>query len=110
MTSGYYPTISNYSSYNGALPLLYSIRDSIPFAFAGLLFVIFIVLVMSEYFIIKNKTGRGKILTCLLSSSIVLVVLSLLLAMASLVTYITVIFYAFISIVFFAFYKLSTHY
>lgn len=108
--SDFYPTITSYPNATGAMPLLFSIRDAVPFAFTGLLLVIFVILTASEYFIIKNKTGRGKILTSLVSSSIIMVILSLFLAMAQLVTYMDVIFYAFCSIVFFALYKLSSHF
>jgi cellulose synthase/poly-beta-1,6-N-acetylglucosamine synthase-like glycosyltransferase len=105
-----YPTIANYTDVNGAMPMLYAIRDSIPYAFSVALFTIFFVLVASEYFIIKNKSGRGKILTAMLSTSIVMVILSLLLALAQLVTFIDPVFYGLCSIVFFALYKLSSHF
>lgn len=103
-----YPTILNYShNSSGAMPLLYSIRDSIPYAFEGMLIAIYFVLVAGGYFMIKNKFGRGKILTYLVSSSIIMIILSILLAMAQLVTFMTVLFFAFCSIVFFILYLVS---
>lgn len=108
--TNFYPTITDYQNATGAMPLLFSIRDSVPFAFTGVLLAIFVILTASEYFILKNRTGRGKILTSLVSSSIIMVILSLFLMLAELVTYMDVIFYAFCSIVFFALYKLSSHF
>ena len=104
-----YPTVDNYPSSTGAMPMLFALRDSIPYAFDGLLLIIFFVFVAAQYFIIKNRTGRGKMLTCLLSSSILMTTLSLFLALAQLVVYMEVVFYAFLSIVFFALYNLSDY-
>ena len=110
MTNIYYPTIPNYTSTaTGAMPLLYSIRDGIPGSFDALLLIVFFVLVTSQYYIIKNKSGRGKILTALLSSSIVLSTLSLFLALSYLVSYVEPIFYAFLAILFFGMYQLSDY-
>ena len=100
-------TIIDYPSANGSMAFWYSIRDCVPLAFDGLLLSIFIVLFFGNYFIIKAKTGRAKILIPLLSSSIVLVVLSVLLSLAQLVKYMTVIFWAFIAIVVFAIFLVS---
>lgn len=100
-------TISDYSS-TGVMPLMYSIRDCIPFAFEGILLAIFILLFGGNYFITRNRTGRGRILSALLASSIVLLPLSSLLAMAQLVTFLTPVFYAFLSIVFYISLKLSS--
>ena len=100
-------TIVDYPSYDGAMPLLYSIRDCVPFAFEGLLLVIFLMLFAGQYFLIKNRTGRAKILIALLSSAFPLIILSLFLALMRVVTYITVIFYAFICIVIFILFQLS---
>jgi len=97
----YYKTISDYPSATGLMPMLYSIRDGIPFAFEAVLMVIFILLFGGNYFIIKARTGRVKILIALLSSSIGVTVLTILLAMAQLVTFRTTLLYAFMSIVFF---------
>lgn len=105
----YYPTIDNYPTATGAMPLLFSIRDSIPGGFDALLLVIFFVLTAGQYFVIKNKTGRGKMLTALLTSSIVLTTLSLFLSFAQLVSYLEPAFYAFCSIIFFALYNLSDY-
>lgn len=105
--NGLYCTIQNYPNSTGAMPLLNSIRDGIPFAFDGLLFVIFLIVFAGQYFLIKNRTGRAKILIALLSSSMVSIVLSLLLALSQLVTFISVIFYAFLTIVVFILFLLS---
>jgi hypothetical protein len=100
-------TISDYASSNGAMPLLYSIRDCVPLAFSGLLIAIFLILFAGQYFLIKGRTGRAKILIALLSSSFVMIVLSLMLALAQLVTYISVVFYAFVCIIVFILFQLS---
>ena len=100
-------TIIDYEGSNGAMPLLYSIRDCIPFAFQSILFCIFFILFAGSYFLVKNKTGRAKVLISLLSSSFVLVVLSSLLTLAQLVTFPTVLFFAFLSIIFFIMLLLS---
>lgn len=94
-----YHTIDNYPNATGAMPLLYSIRDSIPYAFQGLLLVIFFVLFAGQYFLIKSRTGRAKILIAILSSSFFCLILSLMLALGQLVTFLTVLFYAFTTIV-----------
>jgi len=107
MVNGLCNTISDYPNSNGAMPLLYSIRDCVPFAFQGLLLAIFLILFAGQYYLIKNRTGRAKILIALLSSSLIMIILSMLLALASLVTYITVIFYAFVCIVVFILFILS---
>ena len=97
--SNFCKTIQNYPSNNGIMPLLFSIRDCVPYAFEGLLLAIFIILFGSQYFLIKSRTGRAKILIAILSSSFVMIVLSIFLALAQLVTFTTVLFYAFICIV-----------
>ncbi len=107
MVNGLCNTAEYYSSSNGALPMLYSIRDCVPSAFTGLLFGIFIILFAGQYFLIKNRTGRAKILIALLSSSFVMIILSILLALAQLVTYITVIFYTFLCIIIFILFSVS---
>lgn len=104
-----YNTTATYGNVTGAMPLLYSIRDAVPFAFQGLLLIIFFVLFGGQYFIIKNKTGRGKILTALLSSSIVMVILSSILALTQLITFLVVLFYAFAAIIIFALFLTSDY-
>lgn len=107
MTNGLCNTISDYPGSNGAMPLLYSIRDCVPYAFPGLLFAIFLILSISQYYLIKNRTGRAKILIALLSSSFILVVLSMMLALAQLVTFMSVLFYAFLCIIIFILFEIS---
>ena len=102
-------TISDYPSANGVMPLLYSIRDCVPFAFSGMLIAIFFLLFAGNYFLIKNKTGRAKILIALLSSSFVLVVLSSMLALTQLITFTVVLFWAFICIVWFILFLVSDY-
>lgn len=102
-----YKTISDYPSQNGIIPMLFSIRDGIPYAFPVLLFCIFVVLFGGQYFLIKNRTGRAKILIALLSSSLMMIVLSLMLAFAQLVTFKSVIFYAFVCIIVFILFQIS---
>jgi len=103
----YYKTITDYASSNGAMPLLYSIRDNIPFAFESLTFVIFLILAISQYFLIKARTTRSKIFVAMLSSSFFMIIISLFLAMSQLVTFMTVIFYAFLCIVTFIAFEVS---
>lgn len=91
-------TITDYSG-NGAMPMLYSVRDCVPYSFEALLLVIFLVLFAGQYFLIKNRTGKAKILIALLSSSFFMIILSMMLSLAQLVTYMSVIFYSFICIV-----------
>lgn len=100
-------TISDYPSSNGGMPLLYSIRDCVPKSFEGILLVVFLVLFAGQYYLIKNRTGRAKVLVALLSSSFFMIILSMMLALAQLVTYISVIFYAFICIIVFILFQLS---
>src|SRR3989304_5823929 len=92
-------TILDYPDANGAMPLLFSIRDCVPFAFEGLLLAIFFILFAGNYFLIKNKTGRAKILTAILSASFMMIVLSMMLALAQLVTFTTVMFWTFFCII-----------
>lgn len=105
--NGLYCTITDYPNAGGSLPLFYSIRDAIPMAFSGLLFIIFIIIFAGQYYLIKNRTGRAKILIALLSSSFVMIVLSMMLALASLVTFLTVLLYAFICIIVFVLFLVS---
>ncbi len=100
-------TIASYPSNNGAMPLLYSIRDCIPYSFNGVLLAIFMILFAGQYYLIKNRTGRAKILIALLSSSFVMIILSLMLALGQLVNYMTVIFYSFVCIVVFILFQVS---
>lgn len=99
--TNYYNTASDYPNADGLMPILYSIRDGIPYSFDAVLFVIFLALVLGQYFINKVKTGRGKILPALFTSTMTNIILALLLALARLVTYMEPVFYAFASIVFF---------
>ena len=105
----FYNTALNYSSQTGAMPMLYAIRDGIPFSFDALLLTIFFVLVGAQYYIIKNKTGRGKILTALLSSSLVMTTLSSILVLSGLVNFLEPVFYAFCFIIFYALYQTSDY-
>jgi hypothetical protein len=105
--NGLYCTIADYPGSNGVIPLLYSIRDGIPGAWEGILLCIMFILFAGNYFLIKNKTGRAKILIALLSSSFMMIPLSSLLALASLVTFTTVLLYAFITIVVFIVFLVS---
>ena len=105
-----YKTALDYPSATGLMPMLLSIRDGIPFAFEGILFAAFLVLALGNYFLVKSKTGREKVLVALLSSSIVTMVLSIFLAMGTLVSFLTVLFWAFMSIVWYSVIKISDNY
>jgi len=100
-------TITDYPTANGSMAFWFSIRDCVPYAFEGLLISIFLVLFFGNYYLIKSKTGRAKILIALLSSSIVMVILSSLLALSQLVHFMTVLFWAFIAIVSFIIFLVS---
>lgn len=99
-------TILDYAG-DGAMPLLYSIRDCVPLSFPALLFGIFIILFAGQYFLIKNRTGRAKVLISMLSSSFSMILLSLLLSLAQLVRYKVVLFYAFLTILIYAIFQFS---
>jgi len=92
-------TIADYPLANGSMPFWYALRDCIPFAFEGLLIAIFLLLFFGNYYLVKSKTGKAKILIALLASSIVTMVLSMPLALAQLIKFITVIFWAFLAII-----------
>lgn len=79
-------TIGDYTE-TGVIPLLYSIRDCVPIAFPALLIVIFFVLFAGQYFIIKNKTGRARVIIALTSSSFATMVLGMFLLLIGLITY-----------------------
>lgn len=105
--TNYCNTITDYPTATGVMPMLYSIRDCIPFAFQGILLAVFILLVGGNYFLIKSRVGKGRILSSLLGSSIVMLPLSMFLAMGQLVTFMTPLLYAFLSIVFYILLKFS---
>ena len=105
--NGTYNTILDYPTDNGIMPLLFSIRDGIPWSFEGLLLGLFVIFFAGNYFLIQSRTGRAKILIALVSSSFIMVVLSLMLALAQLVTFTTVLFFAFLLIIVFILFLLS---
>ena len=100
-------TILDYPTADGSMAFWFSIRDCVPFAFSGLLLAIFLVLFFGNYYLIKSKTGRAKILIAMLSSSIILVILSSFLALAQLVTFMIVLFWAFMAIVSYIIFAIS---
>lgn len=104
---GFCNTASDYTGANGAMPLLYSIRDCVPYAFEGLLLIVFFILFAGQYYLIKNRTGRAKILIALLSSSFFMIILSMMLALNQLITFVSVLLYAFICIIVFILFLLS---
>lgn len=104
-----YPTISDYPSATGVMPMLFAIRDGVPFAFEGLLFAILIIFTFAQYFIQKRGNTRSKILMSLLTSEFAVIVLSVILALAQLVTFQTVLLHAFLLIVFFILVLLSDY-
>lgn len=110
MTNGYYNTITDYPTATGAMPLLYSLRDGIPFIFETVLLSIFLILFAGNYFLNKNKTGRAKILIASVASSFYMIPLSLMLALAQLVTYASVIFYGFLTIILYILFVISDKY
>jgi len=102
-----YNTITDYPSADGAMALLYAIRDGVPYSFEVLLIAINIILFSASYYLVKFRTGRAKILIALLASSFFVVVLSSMLALAALITFKMVIFFAFITIIWFILLVLS---
>jgi len=107
MVGGFCNTITSYPGAGGSMPLWYSIRDCVPMAFEALLFGIFLIIFAGNYFLIKNRTGRAKILIALLASSFVMIPLSMLLALAQIVKFGSVLLYAFLTIVIFILFLLS---
>lgn len=103
-------TIADYPSANGSMAFWYSIRDCVPYAFSAILLAIFLVLFFGNYFIIKSRTSRAKILVPFLSSSIITMILSLFLAFAQLVSFMTVVFWAFVSIIAYIFMHISDNF
>jgi len=106
MTTLQCKTITDYAD-QGALPMFFSLRDCIPFAFESVLIVIFILFFGGNYFISKKKTGRGKVLIALMAASFIILPLSMMLALAQLVQYVTVLFWGFLSIIIFILFLLS---
>jgi hypothetical protein len=100
-------TIADYPGADGSMPLWYSIRDCIPMSFEVLLFGIFLILFAGQYYLIKTRTGRAKILIALLSSSFVMLPLSMMLALAQIVKFGSVLLYAFLTIIVFILFLLS---
>ena len=97
---GFCKLIGDYSSeYTGALPLLFSIRDCIPMAFPTVILVIFFILFGAQYYLLKTKTGRGKVLIAIASSSFVTMVLTMFLTLSMLVTYKFLLLWVLVSIV-----------
>jgi hypothetical protein len=94
-----YNLFENYPDAEGVMPLLFSIRDGIPFAYESILLSIFSVLLIGNYYIIKTKTGKGKFLSSFAATSFVMVVLSLFLAMSEILEYWSVLFYTLLSII-----------
>jgi hypothetical protein len=92
-------TIDYYTEVDGILPFLFSIRDCIPIAYPSLLIVIFFIIFGGNYYLVKGKTGKGKVLIALSSSSFIMVILTMFLALSSLVTYTFLLFWTFVSIV-----------
>lgn len=107
MVDGLCKTISDYPSGNGAMPLFYSLRDCVPGVFDAMLFAIFLIIFAGNYFLIKNRTGRAKILVALLASSFIMVPMSLLLALAQLITFKSALLYGFLVIVTFVSFVVS---
>ena len=107
MVAGFCNTISDYPGAEGSMPLWYSIRDCVPMSFEVLLFGIFLILFAGQYYLIKNRTGRAKILIALLSSCFVMISLSMMLALAQIVTFSSVLLYAFLTIIVFILFVLS---
>ena len=95
-------TIVDYQTIDGAMPLLFSIRDCVPIAFDALLIAIFFVLLAGNYYLGMGKTGRPKIIISFLASSVSTMILSLFFALAQLVEFKSVLFWAFLSIIAFA--------
>lgn len=100
-------TIADYPTASGVMPMLYSIRDCIPYAFEGMLLIIFLMVFGANYFISKARVGRPKILMGLVATSLAFTVLSLIVALMQLVTFTTVLFYAFLTIVSFILLNIS---
>ncbi len=102
-----YNTIGDYPNATGIMPMLYSIRDAIPLGFTSLTLVLFFILFAGQYFIIKNKQGRARVLIALVSSSFTTTILSMFLFLSTLITYKVLLFWAFLTMVSFIIMLLS---
>jgi len=94
-----YNIISDYPDAIGVMPMLYAIRDAIPIAFPLILFCIFYITFAGSLFMSKARTGREKVFTGLLSSSLVVTILGMFLMLMSLITYKLELFWGFMSII-----------
>ena len=83
----YYKTIDYYQNATGAMPLLYSIRDAVPYFYPITLFIIFVVVFAGNLLLNSNRTGRTKLFIALCSGTFVLVILSMFLFLSQLITY-----------------------
>lgn len=95
-------TILNYPNATGVMPLLFSIRDCVPLSFPAILLAIFLILWGGQQFLVTSKTTRTRTLIALLSASFMTTVLSMMLALAQLVGFSIVLFWAFLTIIWFA--------
>ena len=102
-------TINDYPQ-QGAMSLFFSVRDCVPLAFPALLLGVFILIFAGNYFINKEKTGRDRVLVAFLASSFALIPLSMMFALATLVTFTNVIIYAFLTIIAFILLYVSDKY
>lgn len=102
-----YKTISDYENATGAMPMLYSIRDAVPLGFVVLTTILFFILFAGQYFMIKNKQGRARVLIALVSASFTTTVLSMFLFLSTLITFKVLLFWAFLTIVGFIIMMLS---
>jgi ABC-type Fe3+-siderophore transport system permease subunit len=98
-----YKTIDYYQEAKGILPLLFSIRDAVPGAFAYLLAAVFTILFASNMYLIQTRTGRAKILISIATSSFITVILGMFLFLSQILSLRILLFWLFISIVSFVF-------
>lgn len=91
-------TITDYPTATGVMSMLFSIRDCVPLSFPALLLTMFFVLFAGNYFLIKGKTGRAKVLIALSTAAFVNVILTMFLTLAMLVTYKLLLMWTLISI------------
>lgn len=96
-----YRTILDYGNETGVMPLLYSIRDGIPFSFPGILISVFFIVFAGSLFVGKFRTGRSKIIISLFIGSVSTLIMSMFLALAQLITWVVLLFWAFMVIVFY---------
>lgn len=103
-----YKFLDAYSNVDGFMPLLYAIRDSVPFAYQATLLVLILIFGIGSFFATTQISTRGRIVVSLAGSTFIVAVLSVFFAMARLIDVYSMAFFIALSIMSFivlVFYK-----